>query len=226
MVEFGYNEPGTSSETRVGRAYGELSNEQTMGIPPSHKTGLESGYNRTTHSSIEEHESEEITSSSQTPQGGTRADAVVVPEPLVAKATENGYRRGNQNTAAFSEFLFRRKAAEMITLLDKLKPNLQKPDGAVIMTFFRRSLEEIWNVAGNLPREKVIVVSAVEEAVRNTKWRELSIGQVDVLRRVLTDFDGIADLDRAFRAIQRSQVDIYPSAADDFDEEAGTDYEE
>lgn len=92
------------------------------------------------------------------------------------------------------------------------------------MTIFRRSLEEIWHVAGRLPREKVLVVSAVEEAVRNTKWRELSVGQVDVLQRVLSNTSISAELSmlevsRAFRAINRSRIDVFPSALVDEEED-------
>ncbi len=143
---------------------------------------------------------------------------------LGVKSEDRSHASETKSTPAFSDFLFRRKIAELISLLNELKRNLTSPDGARIMTSFRSSLEQIWHVAGALPREKLIIVSAVEEAVRNRKWRELTIGQVDVLIRVLSNVNSGAEisskeLDRAFLAIHRSQIDIYPSAGEDFDDD-------
>ena len=160
---------------------------------------------------------DEIESSTLSIQGKTSAGGKMATHPEGTKSAEDRPRREGQHTIEFSEYLFNRKTAELISLLDDLKPNLQQLEGAGIMTVFRRSLEEIWHVAGSLPREKVIVVSAIEEAVRNTKWRELSVGQVDVLQRVLSNVSTPAEISRrevsaAFRAINRSRIDVFPSA--------------
>lgn len=142
------------------------------------------------------------------------------------KGIELRPQREKQHTRGFSEYLFTRKTAHLISLLKDLKPNLQRIEGAGIMVAFRRSLEEIWHVAGQLPREKVLVVSAVEEAVRSTKWRELSVGQVDVLQRVLSNVSTPVEISRqevsrAFRAINRSRIDVFPSALVDEEDEDG-----
>jgi hypothetical protein len=176
-------------------------------------------------------EEEEIKSSSLAMEGRTSIAGIVAVELQGVKSAEVRVQREKPHTIAFSEYLFKRKTADLISLLNDLKPNLQKAEGAAIMTSFRSSLNEIWRVAGRLPREKIIVVSAVEEAVRNRKWRELSVGQVEVLERVLSNVNTVtngskADLDKAFGAIHGSQIDIYPSAAEDFDDEAEADYDE
>lgn len=174
---------------------------------------------------------EEIKSSTVNVEGRTSSAGNGVVESQGVKAAEDRPHLEKQHTVAFSEYLFTRKTVELVALLTELKANLQKAEGAAIMTSFRRSLEEIWNVAGRLPKEKILIVSAVEEAVRNKKWRELSVGQVEVVQRLLTDVNTVADgskadLDKAFRAIHKSQIDIYPCAGDEFDEEAEGDYDE
>jgi hypothetical protein len=165
----------------------------------------------------ETRQEDEIESSTLSIQGKTSADVKMVTQTKEVKSAEDRPRREGEHTTEFSEYLFNRKTAEMISLLNDLKPNLQQIEGAGIMTVFRRSLEEIWHVAGRLPTEKVLVVSAVEEAVRNKKWRELSVGQVDVLQRVLSNVSTPVEISRlevsrAFRAINRSRIDVFPSA--------------
>jgi hypothetical protein len=156
--------------------------------------------------------------------GKTGTSGEMATETPAVKAAEKTARRNEQHTEAFSEYIYNRKTSELVSLLSALKPNLQKPDGAAIMNSFRSSLAEIWHVAGPLPKEKLVVVSIVEEAVRNRKWRELSITQVDVLQRVLSKASGStelskSDLDKIFGAIHGSEIDIYPSAAEDFDDD-------
>jgi hypothetical protein len=194
----------------------------TVGI--SSPRGLRDSKDATTHvlSDIPEKKTEVGSSSLNINMGQTIFDATAEPETL--KVSEDRPQREKPHTPAFSEYQFGRKTAELIAHLNKLKQNLQNPEGAAIMSLFRSSLEQIWHVAGTLPREKIIILSAVEEAVRNKKWRELTIGQVDVLQHVLSNVNIAAEiskseLDRVFSAIHRSQIDIYPSAAEDFDDE-------
>lgn len=166
---------------------------------------------------IETRQEDESESSTRSIQGQTGAGGKMTSQKEWVKPAEDEPRREGQHTTEFSEYLFNRKTAELISLLDELKPNLQQLEGAGIMTVFRRSLGEIWHVAGRLPREKVLIVSAVEEAVRNKKWRELSVGQINVLQRVLLNVSNPAEIShvemsRTLRAINRSRIDVFPSA--------------
>lgn len=208
------NIPGI--EQRIGRR--DEWQGSTVGITPPQD--LKDSRERTCVVSNPE---QKVESSSVAIEGGTRINVGVVTEQAVKQA-EDWLPREKPHTRAFSEYHFGRKTAELVAHLTKLKQNLQNPEGAAIMTLFRSSLEQIWHVAGTLPREKIIIVSAVEEAVRDKKWRELSIGQVEVLQRVLSNVNigaeiSKSELDKAFSAIHRSQIDIYPSAAEDFDDD-------
>jgi hypothetical protein len=164
----------------------------------------------------ETREDEEVESTVFRLHGTTSAGMKRAVDSKSVAAPENTPRE-KVRTAAFSEYLFNRRTGELVSLLDDLKPNLHRIEGAGIMVAFRRLLEQIWHVAGRLPKEKVLIVSAVEEAVRNTKWRELSVGQVDVLQRVLSNVNTPADVSRAemaraFRALNKSRIDVFPSA--------------
>ncbi len=169
-------------------------------------------------------QADEVESSTLMVSGNTTPGAKVAVGEKDVTALVSTLVRGKAHTAAFSEYLFKRKTVELISLLNDLKSNLQQIEGAGIMVAFRRSLEEIWHVAGQLPKEKIVVVSAVEEAVRSTKWRELSIGQVEVLQgilsRVITSEElSNQDVSKAFRAINRSRIDVFPSALADEEED-------
>ncbi len=117
---------------------------------------------------------------------------------------------------AFAEFTIRRNVAAMTGLLDMLKANLDKPEGAAIMVSFRQKLADAWKIKDSLPKERVLLLSAVDEVVRDKKWRELTPNQVEVLNRILHD---VGDptltpkrMTAAFRLIHKSDVDIYPSS--------------
>ena len=116
----------------------------------------------------------------------------------------------------FAEFTIRRNVKIMSSLLGKLRANLDNPEGAAIMVSFREKLSAAWKVKDSLPEERVFLLSAVDEVVREKKWRELTPGQVDVLSDILNSISDRALLAKrmvaAFKAIHKSGIDIYPSS--------------
>jgi hypothetical protein len=184
MVDLGYNylQNPPALEQTVGADWADARTIGTQRPMPLQGNG------GTSHSGDGSDESkDEVKNSSLSVPGRTHGGGTVVSERDNIRIGETADSGAKHFTVGYSEFVFKRKTAELVSLLNDLKPNLQVAEGAAIMTSFRNSLEQIWTVAGPLPREKVIVVSAVEESVRNTKWRELSVGQIDVLQRLLTD---------------------------------------
>ena len=132
----------------------------------------------------------------------------------VAQITEQPSRQ-------YAEFLFRKNLRGMLPLLDQLKPNLNNPDGAKFMHGFRERLYEVWKVADSLPKEKEILISTLEEAIRGKRWRDLTTGQVQVLEQIIEQTEsGPLPLTAAFKALHKNFIDIYPSAAvdEDYDE--------
>ena len=102
---------------------------------------------------IETRHEDEVVSNTLTIRGETRPSRKIATENRDVKAEFQSREPQKQHTTAFSEFLFHRKTVELVNLLNRLKQNLQNPEGAAIMTLFRSSIEQIWHVAGTLPRE-------------------------------------------------------------------------
>lgn len=124
---------------------------------------------------------------------------------------------------AFAEFTTQRNLKKMLGLLGELKLNLDKPEGARTMAGFRQRLADAWSVRSGLPKERVLLLSAVEEVVRGKKWRDLSSAQIDVLERLLRQAGDVTltakKMAEAFRAIHKSQMNLYPAASVDEDDD-------
>ena len=121
----------------------------------------------------------------------------------------------------YAEVLFQRNMAEIPSLLEQLKSNLENAEGAKFMQSFREKLNRVWEVEDALPKEKVLFLSAVEEAVRGKRWRDLTTGQVQILEEVIKQTEsGPWNLAGALRTLHSSFIDIYPSASIDESDEA------
>jgi hypothetical protein len=123
-----------------------------------------------------------------------------------------------QPSQQYADFLFRKNLREILPLLNQLKPNLNNPEGAKFMHGFREKLYEVWTVAESLPKERKILISTLEEAIRGKRWRDLTTGQVQVLEQIVDQTEsGKLPLAVAFKALHKSFIDIYPSATIDED---------
>src|SRR4030042_2260438 len=120
----------------------------------------------------------------------------------------------------YAELVFQRNMKEIPSLLEQLKANLQNPEGAKFMQWFREKLHRVWEVADALPKEKVLFLSALEETVRAKRWRDLATGQVQILEQVIKQTEsGTLNLNGALRTLHRNFIDIYPSASIDESDE-------
>jgi hypothetical protein len=129
-------------------------------------------------------------------------------------------RYAEKPSRQYAELVFQRNVREMPSLLDQLKTNLQNPEGAKFMQWFREKLHRIWEVADSLPKEKVLFLSALEEAIRAKRWRDLETGQVQILEQVIKQTEsGTVNLTGALRTLHRNFIDIYPSASIDENDE-------
>lgn len=132
-----------------------------------------------------------------------------------------GTRYTEKPSRQYAEALFQRNMTEISPLLEQLKANLENPEGAKFMQWFRERLDRVWEVADALPKEKVLFLSALEEAVRDKRWRDLTTGQVQTLEQVIRQTEtGTLNLTGALRTLHHNFIDIYPSASiDESDEE-------
>ena len=125
----------------------------------------------------------------------------------------------NKPSKAYAELILIRNTRVMISLLGELQGKLDHPDGARCMTLFREALESAWKVRDGFSREKVLVLSAVEDSVRGRKWREFKQQQILGLKQTLEDLEGKVfgdqEMDRGFRTLHVSGLDVYPSSSTD-----------
>jgi hypothetical protein len=117
---------------------------------------------------------------------------------------------------AFAEFTSRKTFGQMLVYLHELKTNLNAPEGAALMVGFREGLAKALEVKDGLSKEKVLVISALEEAVRGKKWRELTPQQIVTMEAIIEHSKNSTvsaeQASAAFRSIHKSGIDIYPSA--------------
>ena len=129
-------------------------------------------------------------------------------------------RYAEKPSRQYAELVFQRNMKEIPSLLEQLKANLQNPEGAKFMQWFREKLHRVWEVADALPKEKVLFLSVLEEAVRAKRWRDLETGQVQILEQVIKQTEsGTLNLTGALRTLHRNFIDIYPSASIDESDE-------
>lgn len=125
-------------------------------------------------------------------------------------------RYAEKPSRQYAELVFQRGMREIPSLLEQLKGNLQNPEGAKFMQWFREKLHGIWEVADGLPKEKLLFLSILEETVRAKRWRDLATGQVQILEQVIKQTEsGTLNLSGALRTLHRNFIDIYPSASID-----------
>lgn len=129
-------------------------------------------------------------------------------------------RYAEKPSRQYSDLVFQSTMREIPPLLEQLKANLQNPEGAKFMQWFREKIRRIWEVADSLPKEKVLFLSALEEAIRPKRWRDLEAGQVQILEQVIKQTEcGTLNLASALRTLHRNFIDIYPSASIDESDE-------
>lgn len=127
---------------------------------------------------------------------------------------------------AFARVVLEKNAKKMLTLLQELKGNLDRPEGATLMVQFRGILANCWELRNAFPETTVFMLTTLEDAIRGKKWRQFTIGQIDTLEHVVGQLETIpskhSELSKVFRMIRKSDIDTYPSAeideADDDDE--------
>jgi hypothetical protein len=129
-------------------------------------------------------------------------------------------RYAEKPTRQYAELVFQRNMREIPSLLEQVRVNIQNPEGAKFMQWFREKLCRVWEVADALPKEKVLFLSALEETVRAKRWRDLATGQVQILEQVIKQTEsGTLNLAGALRTLHRNFIDIYPSASIDESDE-------
>lgn len=89
------------------------------------------------------------------------------------------------------------------------------------MTRLREQITKAWESRDALPKERVLLISALEEAIRGEKWRDLTLEQIEQLKNITEQTLDLslnqkkmsellmADI---FRALHKSGIDIYPAA--------------
>lgn len=159
-------------------------------------------------------------------KGETALDLGVSEKGFTATGTRAGLAFGENEkndipSSGYAQFILRREASSMAQALSDLKDNLNVPEGARYMSYFRHSLQNMWEVKAALPMETVLLISAIEEAVHEKKWRELSLSQLNTLGTIVSRLPGGEPSRKALRdslsTMQRSWLDIFPSSEHDYE---------
>lgn len=91
------------------------------------------------------------------------------------------------------------------------------------MTGFREQITKAWEIKDALPKERVLLVSTLEEAIRGKKWRDLTIEQIEQLKNIIEQTGDLSlnqkKMAELFRALHKSGIDIYPAATVDEDDD-------
>jgi hypothetical protein len=135
--------------------------------------------------------------------------------------------RTEQPSRQYAELMFLKNFESMGSLLQQVGENLNNPDGAKFMSWFRDKLQEIWAITDSLSKDKVILISALEEAIRGKRWRDLTIGQIRVLGQIIKQTEnGTLKLTNAFTILHQNFIEISPSAIVDEEDDEGEQFGE
>jgi len=125
-----------------------------------------------------------------------------------------------KTSSPYANFILNRNLTKMLDYLIDLKNDLESPAGAVSMTYFRDKLKETWAVKESLPRDKVLTIVAIEEAIKGRRWRDLNLAQINTLEKIIQNLlKNTSSLKSVLSSIHSSGIEIYPSAEIDDEEE-------
>jgi len=103
--------------------------------------------------------------------------------------------------------------------------SLNKPEAAMYIHLAKKKLEESWNYITDKDRVIGLMLSAVEDSIRQQKWRDYKSYQVEIIRDILQDcVDGKIknqkDVLERTSKLYKHDIDIFPSATEEaYDED-------
>jgi hypothetical protein len=113
---------------------------------------------------------------------------------------------------------------QAVLYFNDFRDSLNTSEAAMHIHLAKKKLEESWNFIAHEDREIGMMISAVEDSIRQLKWRDYKPYQVEIIRDILQDCvdDKIKSqkdvLDRTSKLFKHD-IDIFPSAPDEAYEE-------
>ena len=105
------------------------------------------------------------------------------------------------------------------------RDSLNTPEAAMHIHLAKKKLEESWNFIAHEDREIGMMISAVEDSIRQQKWRDYKLYQVEMILIILQDcVDGKIknqkDVLERTSKLYKHDIDIFPSATEEaYDED-------
>lgn len=129
-----------------------------------------------------------------------------------------------QTTQPLRNFKRKEILHQAIVYFNDFRDSLNTPEAAMHIHLAKKKLEESWDFISHEDREIGMMISAVEDSIRQLKWRDYKPYQVEIIRDILQDcVDGKIKsqkdvLDRTSKLFKHD-IDIFPSAPDEAYEE-------
>jgi hypothetical protein len=150
--------------------------------------------------------------------------------PRIPVASRHRYSASKRETIEQQDVIidksYQRKESlrQAIEYFKEFKSFLNKPEAAMYIHRAKEKLEESWNFIAHEDREIGMMISAIEDSIRQLKWHDYKPYQVEIIRDILQDcVDGKIKsqkdvLDRTSKLFKHD-IDIFPSAPDEAYEE-------
>jgi len=116
---------------------------------------------------------------------------------------------------------------EAINHFQKFRQSLNTPEAPMHIHLAKEKLEESWEFIAEEDKEIELIISALEGAIRQRKWREYKQHQVATLQAILEEcvngkLQNRSDVLKKLSTLYKQDIDIFPSAPEQAYEE---DYE-
>jgi hypothetical protein len=104
------------------------------------------------------------------------------------------------------------------------RDSLNTPEAAMHIHLAKKKLEESWDFISLEDREIGMMISAVEDSIRQQKWHDYKTYQVEIIQDILQDcVDGKIKsqkdvIDRTSK-LYKNDIDIFPSATEEYYED-------
>jgi len=130
-----------------------------------------------------------------------------------------------QTTQPLRDYKRKEILHQAILHFDDFQDSLNTPEAAMHIHFAKKKLEESWDFIALEDREIGMMISAIEDSIRQLKWRDYKSYQVEIIRGILQDcVDGKIknqkDVLERTSKLYKHDIDIFPSATDEvYDED-------
>lgn len=125
-----------------------------------------------------------------------------------------------QTTSSFRDYKRKKILRQVAKDFSNFQNFLGTPEAAMHIHLAKKKLEEIWDFIAYEDREIGMMISAIEDSIRQLKWRDYKPYQVEIIRNIIQDcVDGRVrnqkDIISRTSKLFKHNIDIFPSATEE-----------